>query len=101
MSDFKTIREVLTGVITKLTELQDSLPIEEATPEKPKKVKKEQKPAITLEDVRSVLVTLSRNGFTKDVKQMLKNHGANKLSEVDPKEYESLLQEAKELDNNA
>lgn len=98
MSDFKTIKEVLANVIKELTELQVNLPKEDL---KSTKAKEEVKPAVTLEEVRSVLVNLTRNGLTKEVKEMLKKHGANKLSEIDPKDYSDLLNEAKELETNA
>ena len=98
MSDFKTIKEVLANVIKELTELQVNLPKEDL---KPTKAKEEVKSAVTLEEVRSVLVNLTRNGLTKQIKELLKKHGANKLSEIDPKDYSDLLKEAKELETNA
>lgn len=61
--------------------------------------KKEVKPALTLEEVRTVLAEKSRNGFTKEIKELLKKYGASKLSEVDPKNYEALLKDTEELNN--
>ena len=52
---------------------------------------------ITLEEVRTVLAELSRDGKTREVKELLKKHGANKLSEVNPDEWEALLEEAAEI----
>lgn len=52
---------------------------------------------LTLEEVRAVLADKSRQGFTKEIKGLLQQHGANKLSQVDPREYQTLLQEAEEL----
>ncbi len=54
---------------------------------------------ITLEEVRVVLAEKSREGFTKEVRELLIKHGANKLSEVDPYEYAALLAEAAELNH--
>lgn len=54
---------------------------------------------LTLEDVRAVLAEKSRNGFTKEIKEILEKHGANKLSEVDPKEYSQLLKEVEVIGN--
>jgi len=52
---------------------------------------------LTLEDVRKVLTEKSRAGKTSDVKALLKKHGSNKLSEVNPDDYEELLKEAEVL----
>ena len=61
--------------------------------------KKEAKPALTLEEVRIVLAEKSRNGFTAEIKELLKKYGASKLSEVDSKNYEALLKDTEELNN--
>lgn len=61
--------------------------------------KEEAKPALTLEEVRTVLAEKSRNGFTKEIKELLKKYGASKLSEVDSKNYEALLKDTEELNN--
>ena len=61
--------------------------------------KKEAKPVLTLEEVRNVLAEKSRNGFTAEIKELLKKYGASKLSEVDPKNYEALLKDTEELNN--
>lgn len=57
---------------------------------------KEEKP-LNLEDVRAVLADKSRNGHTAEVKALLTKHGADKLSEIDPAEYASLLADAEVL----
>ena len=54
-------------------------------------------PAIKLEDVRAVLADISRKGHTKEMKALLMEFGAEKLSEVDPSHYPDLLQKAKEV----
>lgn len=54
-------------------------------------------PIVTIEEVRAVLSKLSRTGKTAQVKELLKKHGGDKLSAVDPTEYPALLQEAGEL----
>ena len=54
-----------------------------------------QKPKpVTLEQVRAVLAEKSRSGHTAKVRELLQKHGAAKLSEIDPTEFESLLSEA-------
>ena len=54
---------------------------------------------LTLEEVRAVLADKSRAGFTEQVKELLKKHGADKLSAIDPAEYKALLADAEVLGN--
>jgi len=54
-------------------------------------------PTVTIEEVRAVLSELSRAGKTAQVKELLKKHGGDKLSAVDPAEYPALLRETGEL----
>lgn len=61
--------------------------------------KEEKNPVLTLEEVRTVLAEKSRNGFTSEIKALLKKYGASKLSEVDSKNYEALLKNTEELNN--
>ena len=49
---------------------------------------------VTLEQVRAVLAEKSRSGHTAKVRELLQKHGAAKLSDIDPTEFESLLSEA-------
>lgn len=60
---------------------------------------KEEKKSVSLEDVRAVLAEKSRRGFTKEVKEIISKHGADRLSGIDPSEYESLLSEAEVIGN--
>ena len=53
-----------------------------------------EEPKITLEDVRARLAQLSRDGKTAQVKALIQKYGANKLSEVNPGDYEALLLDA-------
>lgn len=62
----------------------------------------EVKPAvktISVEDVRAVLTPISQSGKTALVKELLIKHGANRLSDIDPSEYGSLLADAEVLAN--
>lgn len=54
-------------------------------------------PILTLEQVRAVLADKSRKGCTAEVKELLIKHGANKLSDIDPKNYKALLADAEVL----
>lgn len=58
---------------------------------------KESKPAITIEQVRSVLAEKSQAGFTIQVKDLLNQFGSVKLSGIDPSRYGELIDAAKAL----
>lgn len=49
---------------------------------------------IRLEDVRAALTEKSRAGHTAEVKNLLKSHGAEKLSQIKPEMYGEILKEA-------
>ncbi len=70
-----------------------------AEPEEKKPVVEAPKKAITLEEVRTFLTNLSREGHTKKVKELLVKYGANRLSEVKEEDYESLLHDAEAITN--
>lgn len=54
-------------------------------------------PQVSLEQVRSVLADLTSRGMTAQVKALITQAGAEKLSEVDPGKYGWLLSQAKGL----
>ena len=60
---------------------------------------KPTEPIPTKEDVRAILAEMSSRGFTAQVKELLRQHGADKLSEIAPSEYEALLTEVEALGN--
>lgn len=53
----------------------------------------------TKEDVRAVLAKLSGTGHTAEVKELLRKHGAEMLSGIDPAEYTAIIKEAEEIGN--
>lgn len=67
-------------------------------PVKEEPVKEEPVKEYTLEDVRAKLGALQKAGHRDEVKAMLRSVGAEKLPEVDPKDYAALMQKAGELD---
>lgn len=69
-------------------------PKSEKTKEETPAPVKEEKKVITLEEVRMVLAEKSRAGFTNEVKAIITKHGAEKLSDIAPTEFESVLAEA-------
>jgi len=97
VSELKRCGEILISVSETLTEMFSS-----AEPEPPKQEEKPQEPEakpLTLEDVRAVLADKSRKGYTADIRALLRKHGAEKLSGIDPAEYPALVREAEVLGN--
>lgn len=88
--DFIALDSVLADIISKATTAREMI---KASTEQVEEVEV----SITLEDVRKLLTQKSRDGKTAEVKALLLKHNANKLSEVNPSEYESLMKEAEEL----
>lgn len=54
-------------------------------------------PALTLEQVRAVLADKSRQGFTAEIRALLRKYGSAKLSGIDPIHYTALIAEAEVL----
>ena len=55
--------------------------------------------ALTLVDVRKVAAEKTRQGHTDAIRALLESYGVNKLSEVDPSAYASLMQKLEALGN--
>ena len=56
-------------------------------------------PAIPLEKVRGVLAEKSRDGFTAEVRAIIQSFNAERLSEIDPTDFEAVLKKAEALGN--
>ena len=55
--------------------------------------------SIPLEKVRGVLAEKSRDGYTAEVRAIIQSFGADRLSEIDPSQYEAVLKKAEVLGN--
>ena len=86
ISCFNDIRELYSSVKEE-ADTKESEP----TPEPEEKLP-------TLEEVRTYLAGLARNGHTKEIQAILQNHGYKKISEVPATEYPVILEEARELE---
>ena len=64
--------------------------VEAAKPAEPEKV-------YTLQDVRALLKAKTDKGYRDKVKALLKAHGAERLPDIDPKEYPAMMKEAEEI----
>ena len=91
--DFTTVKELAIKLAKELNLFIEALDSEET----PKAEPACELVPITLEEVRTVLAELSRDGKTQEVKEILKRHGASRLSEVNPDEWEAILDEAAEI----
>ena len=61
-----------------------------AKPAEPEKV-------YTLQDVRALLKAKTDKGYRDKVKALLKAHGAERLPDIDPKEYPAMMKEAEDI----
>ena len=81
------VKEIRECVAT-LSRIADALARETETP---------KTDAPSLEEVRLVLARLSQGGLTAEVREIIKKHGADRLSDIDPAEYAAILKEAERL----
>lgn len=56
-------------------------------------------PAVTLEDVRNILSEKSYSGSILEVKQLIAKFGGDRLSDINPSNYEALIKEAESIGN--
>lgn len=102
MSDMAMAIEELHSAAAAINEAANWLAIQfgstanEAPATKPA-AKEEKKPELKLEDVRAVLAEKSRAGHTDEIRELLHKYGANKLSDIDPQNYEALIRDAEEI----
>lgn len=112
IQDIRSLADSLQAVAEAMTEHESAEAPAENTGKKTKKadggktVKAEAKSApppdqeekpMTLAEVRAVLAEKSRAGHTAEVRELLLKYGAEKLSDIDPVEYPSLLADAEVL----
>lgn len=98
IGELRNAAQSLTAVANSQSTLSDKNASTESeakvsTPSAQSETKAKPKP-VTLEQVRAVLAEKSRSGYTVGVRELLLKHGATKLSEINPAEFETLLREA-------
>ena len=102
MSDLAMVIEELRNAAATIKDTADWLAEQFSDSKETVSVEKaitENKPELTLEQVRAVLAEKSRNGHTAEIRSLLEKYGATKLSAVDPNNYEALLKDAEVLDD--
>ena len=82
----KSLAELSEAILALADETKEEVPIKEEIP-------------IKLEDVRAVLADISRAGKTSEMKALLAQFGAKRLSEIPAEKYPALLAAAKEIAN--
>lgn len=75
----------------KKTAKKDKKPTAKETPAEPVPDETEEAAEITLTDVRAVALKLSKAGKQKQLKEIFAKYGADKLSEIDAKDYGDLM----------
>ena len=83
----KRCKEIL-GAIQVIHEVITRYATEEAAETAPEKKR------FTIEEVRAALLEKRKAGYRDEVKALLVRHGAEKLTDIDPAEYEPLMAEA-------
>ena len=90
--------QLLAKVVSNLETLTDSIKeLQLAMADGQEAPAQPEKPKITLEQVRGILADKSRAGFTAEVRSIIESFGANRLSEIDAKDYEAVLAKAEVL----
>ena len=92
--DLRSLADNVQAVCEAVTEGLSEEPQPTAIEEKPAA---EEKPSISLEQVRSVLAEKSQAGHTAEVRAIIGKYGASRLSEIDTKDYAAVLKDAEEL----
>lgn len=96
LSNCDEMRQFLTSGIkempSKVTDTEENSSAEKASA-------KEQEPRVevTMETVRAKLAALMQIGKQAEVKELLKKHGGDKLSDIPKENYPALLAEAEEI----
>ena len=94
LSELKDCGQTLMNIADSLTELFSSTSAGHETPAPPPE---EPKPAYSFVEVRKKFAEMSRAGHTDALKDLLKKHGADKLSSIDPSQYAALLADAEAI----
>ena len=94
LSELKDCGQTLMNIADSLSELFSSTSDEHETPVPQKE---EPKPAHSFVEVRKKFAEMSRAGHTDALKELLKKHGADKLSSIDPSQYAALLADAEAI----
>ncbi len=62
-----------------------------------KEEKADEPKPLSIEEVRAVLLEKRKAGFRDEIKALLLRHGADRLTDIDPTEYRTMMAEAEEI----
>lgn len=93
VEDLRSLSDSVQVVCNTVLEGLSEEPKVKALPEK------KTEPAISLEKVRGVLAGKSQAGYTAEVRAIVSKYGANRLSDIDPKDYAAVLKDAEAIGN--
>jgi hypothetical protein len=89
--------KLLKDVADDMNQLAESIAVLAKAIASDKEEAEEPVPQLTLSDVRGVLAKKSQAGLTKGIKALIQKYGAERLSDVKPEDYESLLKDVEGL----
>lgn len=78
------------GILDAIQSIREMLSATDSVPSEPAKT-------FTLNDVRSRLTVLTRNGHREAVQELLRRHGADMLKNINPSEYAAIMEEAEAI----
>lgn len=95
VSDLRSLADSIEALLgsEEGSKAQASMELEPKETEQP--IKEEKPP--TLEEVRSKLATLSQSGKQAEVKKLITDFGAKKLSDIPEEKYPEVLEKLEEL----
>ena len=90
------IKEDAENLASSIGVLLKALESDEEVPKEGEGVKQEEK-TYEIEDVRKILADKSRLGHTAKIRELLEKYGAKKLSDIEPSNYEDLVEDVEKL----
>lgn len=97
--DLRNLADSLRAVADAFSCHESEDPPAETPPEPPARPEQPKEDPVTLEQLRTRLGELSREGYTAQIRDLIGKYGATHLSKVDPKDYAALLRDAEETRN--
>lgn len=97
MSELSLLLDEYREANRRASELADEICAMLSGNESPAHTEIEERKPLTLEKVRAVLADKSKDGFTDQIRDLLKKYGSDRLSGIDPTNYQALLADAEEL----
>lgn len=97
MSELSLLLDEYREANRRAAELADEISAMLTDTEPPAHEAHEEAKPLTLEEVRAMLADKSKDGFTAQIRELLKKYGADRLSAIDPANYRALLTDAEGL----